>query len=242
LRELSTQLLTIQEEERKRIARELHDSIGQSLSAIKFGIDSLIAVSNQADIQIVQKPLTNLLPVIRTAMDETRRICLDLRPSMLDDLGITATLNWFFKQYQSIYPKIYLEYLLEMDEMEIPEHLKIILFRITQEALNNIAKYGEAELVNVSLSIQDGFIRWSVEDNGIGFDLEALTKYNGRGKGMGILGMRERVELSGGSFTIDSLVGEGTNLSAKWPVAIGTLVEDAKVISGEPETAPRARQ
>jgi signal transduction histidine kinase len=216
LRYLSSRLLTAQEEERKRIARELHDSIGSSLSAVKFGLESALSQVEQS--VVASQPLNALVSVTQTAMDEVRRIMTDLRPSILDDLGIVVTIGWLSRQHQSIYPAMRIEQEICIAEAEVPEQLKIVVFRVIQEALNNIAKHSTAKLVNLSLSRVACTIFLKIEDNGIGFDPEAVLSMENSKKGLGLTSMKERVELSGGVFHIESAAGQGTSISAAWPL------------------------
>ncbi|MCE5241808.1 MAG: PAS domain-containing sensor histidine kinase [Desulfobacteraceae bacterium] len=213
LRHLSARLLVAQEEERKRISREMHDSIGASLSAIKFGLESTAAGMACEGVG----PFDRLIEMTKHAIEESRRIMTDLRPSMLDDLGLGATLNWFCRQYQTIYSGIAVDKQVGVGEEEIPEPLKIVIFRIVQEALNNAAKYSKAQRVKIILQSDDSGIVLSIEDNGAGFDPEEAHRKIGNRGGMGLSGMRERAELSGGSFSIRSAPGAGTAIHASWP-------------------------
>jgi signal transduction histidine kinase len=211
LRALSSQLLTIQENERKRIARELHDGLGQVLTAIKFKVEN--ALQQEAEDQNIskEKSLETVIPMIRESIEEVRRIQMDLRPSTLDDLGILATIGWLTREFQKVYSHIQIEKQLDLQEAEVPDPLKITLYRITQEALNNIAKHSKADRVRLSLKKKEDGIELVVEDYGLGFDINNFKK------GFGIASMRERTELSGGSFTIESTQEAGTTIRASWP-------------------------
>jgi signal transduction histidine kinase len=149
LRHLSTQLIAAQENERKRIAGELHDSVGQCLSAIKFSVESSLLQMEQG----VVKPesLSAVVPLVQRAMEEVRRIMADLRPSILDDLGILATIGWFCREYNKIYPEIQVKRNITIAEEDVPDGLKIVVFRLIQEALNNVAKHSNARGVAVFL-------------------------------------------------------------------------------------------
>ncbi|MDR3567514.1 MAG: PAS domain S-box protein [Syntrophobacteraceae bacterium] len=212
LRFLSSQLLSAHEEERKRIARDLHDSVGSSLTAIKMGIENTRAELKQSGSS--PRMLDSLIEWTQLTIDEIRRLMSDLRPPVLDDMGVVAALDWFLRQYRTIYPRIHVEARITIDERDIPEPLRIVIFRITQEALHNIARHSGAEYVEISLVKQEGAIRFSIEDNGEGFDLAAVRDR----RGVGLGSMKERAELSGGSFSIRSDPGTGTILSAEWPL------------------------
>jgi signal transduction histidine kinase len=143
---------------------------------------------------------------------------MDLRPSMLDDLGLLPTLSWFCRRFQAIYSAIRIEQETDIREEEVPDALKIVIYRITQEAMNNIAKHSKADLVRLCLRRIDGATEVVVEDNGQGFDLKKVMSLKSQWQGLGLTSMRERVEFSGGSFAIESTAGEGTVIRASWPL------------------------
>ena len=216
LRYLSSQLLTAQEKERERIARELHDGIGQSLSAVKFSVENSLKQINKETAGPPAKRLEAVIPMIQDSIEEVRKIAMDLRPSVLDDLGILATISWFCREFQTIHSGINIEQQLEIQEDEVPDPLKTSIYRVLQEALNNVAKHSKANLVNISLKSIDGTIELVIGDNGMGFDLEEALSVKSSRKGLGLSSMKERSELSGGSFTIKSVRGAGTVLRAIW--------------------------
>ena len=217
LRSLSSRLLEAQEEERKRIAGELHDSIGQCLAAIKFNVENVLKEARESLNGRIVDSLQQIIPLVQNSMEEVRRIYTGLRPSMLDDLGIIATIGWFCREFQKTYESIRIELQMGIEEGEIPEPLKIVIFRIVQEALNNIAKHSGAELVNVCLERRDGLIELAIEDNGKGFDVDSARVKDSHEKGFGIAGMKERTEFAGGTFSIESVAGKGTTIHATWP-------------------------
>jgi len=143
---------------------------------------------------------------------------MDLRPSTLDDLGVVATLGWFCREYQKIYSRIRIDKEIAVEENEVSTPLKVVLYRLTQEAMNNIAKHSKADLVRLSLRKQKNKIEWTVEDNGTGFDLEKILSSEGSKRGLGLSSMRERIQLSGGTFVIESTQGKGTTIRATWPL------------------------
>lgn len=218
LRTLSTKLLATQENERKKIAREVHDSLGSSLSAIKFKVEDVLQRIRLTPSVTISEPLEALVPIIQDTISEARRIQSDLRPPLLDDLGIIATFSWFCRRYQTIYSDIRVDQAITVREEEVPEPLKIVMFRITQEAMNNIGKYAGADRVQLDLRKNDRFIELTIRDNGKGFDPENLLSRESLKKGMGLSSMKERAELSGGSWAIDSQIGKGTVIKAVWPI------------------------
>jgi PAS domain S-box-containing protein len=216
LRHLSTRLLEVQENERKRISRELHDSIGQSLTAIKFSLEEVLGNVPSGMKQAGVEALEALLPVVQQASEEVRRIHTDLRPSLLDDLGIVTTISWFCREFEILYSVLRIEKELGIEERDVPEALKIVIFRILQEALNNVGKHAKADLVRVFLMRTDGRLELTVEDNGQGFDVEHLYAVKSADRGFGLTNMKERTELSGGTFSIESTPGRGTTVRASW--------------------------
>jgi PAS domain S-box-containing protein len=218
LRALSSQLLTVQESERKRIAMELHDGIGQMLTAIKFKVENLLQEKGKGKARAKDKSLEAIIPIVRESVEEVRRIQMDLRPSTLDDLGILATLGWFCREYQRIYSHIRIEKEIGLQEGEVSPTLKTVIYRLTQEALNNIAKHSKADLIHLSLRKKEDRIEWVVKDNGAGFDLEEILSSERAKRGLGLNSMRERTELSGGTFVIETTPGAGTVIRASWPI------------------------
>jgi signal transduction histidine kinase len=216
LRAISAHRLTTQEQERKRIASEIHDSIGATLSAVKFKLDSTIQQLEQG-IETGES-LKGLLPAVQRAIDESRRIQANLRPSMLDDLGILPTIDWYCREFQNMHSHIRIEKRIDMSEDKVPDSLKTVIYRISQEALNNIAKHSKANLGTLSLQRVGDSIELAVQDNGQGFDVKETLAKGGSKRGLGLVSMRERAELSGGSFNIESIRGKGTTIRVSWPI------------------------
>lgn len=215
LRFLSSQLLKAQEEERKRIARELQDTIAQDLAAIKVFLNDTFKQADKGPSSSgVSLECINLM--VGTSIKELRRIMTDLRPRMIDELGILAAINSHCREFQEIYNTIVLEKQVAIKENEIPSPLKIVIYRILQEALNNIAKHSMANLAQLAISKNDGKIEMVVRDNGLGFDIKNALSPGNTNRGLGIIGMKERAELSKGAFFIDSRKGSGTRVSVSW--------------------------
>jgi len=217
LRLLSSQLLTAQETERGRIARELHDGIGQSLSAIKFRVEDALGQLAKGSTESSVSTLGNLIPVIQGTVEEVRRITMDLRPSTLDDLGILATIAWLCREFQATYAAVEIKREISAEESDVPNPLKIVLYRVLQEALNNVAKHSGANMVTISLAKKNNTIQLAIEDNGCGFDVEEARSVESSERGFGLGSMKERTELSGGTFVINSAKGKGTFVLASWP-------------------------
>lgn len=211
---MKNQLLLMQESERKRIATDLHDSLGQSLVIIKHSLAKAMHLLDDGEIEKVSESLQQLDLKIHDALEEVRRVSLGLRPPMLDDLGILATLSWYCRELEAACPGIRVEKDIHLQESDIPDILKITLFRIIQEATSNIIKHAHADLISISLNKTGDALYLVIEDNGDGFDPVSVIN-----NGLGLLGMRERADVSGGVYTMDSREGEGTRIGISWRLA-----------------------
>ncbi len=169
------------------------------------------------------KSLETIVPVIQESIAECRRIQQDLRPSILDDLGLLPGLTSFCRRFETIYSHIHTEQTIRIEEDEIPSALKIVTYRIVQEAMNNIAKHSKANLVHLSLRKIDKKMEVTIQDNGKGFNLERLLSQESTKKGLGLSSMRQRTELSGGSFGIESIEGKGTTIRASWAIGLTNI-------------------
>lgn len=216
LRRLSAQLLAVQESERQRIAADLHDGIGQSLVLIKMALEDATGLLAKSAFSEAAISLQQLTLQVQEASGELRRVAMNLRPAMLDDLGILATLSWFFREFDSKQHGIKIEKHLLVQESDIPSALKVTIFRILQEAVCNIVKHAQASLIRVSLAQTGGVLRFTIEDNGQGFDLAERDNYCLLTQGHGLVSMKERTSFSGGVYQIESVVGQGTRISATW--------------------------
>jgi signal transduction histidine kinase len=143
---------------------------------------------------------------------------MNLRPSILDDLGILATIKWFCRQFESTYSHIRISQSIKIEEHEVPGSLRTVIFRVLQEGLNNVAKHSKAKMVMLLLRKTGQGVQLVIRDNGQGFDVSKAQFSNGTTHGLGLNSMRERTELSGGSFEIESTQGKGTTIRASWPL------------------------
>ncbi|HLI86791.1 MAG TPA: sensor histidine kinase [Bryobacteraceae bacterium] len=208
LRDLSAKLVTTQESERKNLSRELHDAVGQSLSAVQFELHDLAVVLGEG-----QSPLRARVNRIRELVESSlamiRNMARLLRPTMLDDLGLAPALEGLAREIsRSTGVRISVE-AANLSE-EIPDEHKICLFRIAQEALNNVCRHANADSVEIALETSEGQVRMSVQDDGRGFR-------PGNTKGLGLIGMHERVESLGGTLGILSGPGQGTRIEVALP-------------------------
>jgi len=200
LRQLSKRLLSIQEQERVRIAREVHDELGQALTAMKIELRQLGQRRRE-----LQEPLGAIAHRIDGIVDLVRRIAADLRPSILDDLGITAALEQQLRRLRESTGIV--TTLTVSGEPEIDMLTGVTLYRITQEALANVVRHAEATAVEVSLAMNGGTAVLIIKDNGCGMPQPAHPQ------SLGLLGIRERAELLGGSVAISSRPGDGTTIT-----------------------------
>lgn len=214
LEALAHELLSAQESERARIAADLHDDIGQQLAAIKFGLDDALQGLAGRLTDVESQLLTAVAARVAEAIEETRRISRDLRPPMLDDLGITYAIDWFCNELRSVYRTIVLRADIRALEEPTSYGSKITVFRILQEACNNACKYSGASELSVRFETDAEGMRLEVADNGAGFDLQQVQQ---GGRGFGLRSMRERALLSGGRLRILSRPGAGTRILAEWP-------------------------
>jgi signal transduction histidine kinase len=216
LRRLSWRLLSAHEEERKRIAAELHDSVGSSLGAVKFSLESTLSDQNlTVDTRQTMEAVVDM--VVHT-IEDVRRIMSNLRPPLLERVGLISTLERFERQYEAVYGGIIIRKRIALNEEDIPEPLKIVIFRIVQEAFHNTAKYSRATRADLELTKKNGRLILRIEDNGIGFDVPALFGGENPALGLGLTSMRERVVFSGGQFAIASNIGGGTRIDIEWPI------------------------
>lgn len=221
LKQLSVKLVDAQEDERKRVARELHDSIAGKLSAIKYGVEKKLG-EMKGHTPSGGITLEDVLGQIKETIEETRRISRNLWPSQLEDLGLIASVDGLIRQFSNRYPDVKMSKEIKVEEARIPKRLKIVIYRLLQEALNNAGKYSGADRVSVSLIRRNNNLEFWVKDNGCGFDPEGgvFTRGNSA-EGMGLDSMRERTEIAEGEFSVWSKTGEGTAIFATWRLDTG---------------------
>jgi PAS domain S-box-containing protein len=209
LQQLSSQLLQAQEKERKRVAVELHDSLLSELAAMKFIFEAKLMLLKKGELADTNE-FDKVTDIMQKVMKDARGIMNNLRPSILDEMGLIPTIGWLTQEYQKAYGHIQIHKQVEVLEKDIPEVLKVVIFRVLQEALNNFARHGRGNLVELSLLKSGDALELRIQDNGQGFDVGKVQK------GVGLESMRERVELSGGSFDVESTAGRGTTIRASW--------------------------
>lgn len=214
MQELSAHLITIREEERKRIGRELHDELGQQLTAMKMDLSWMNKKIPEDMVQIRNK-MTNVLELLEGSNASVRRILSELRPSILDQYGLLEALNWYAVQFNST-TGIAIKITCTQTEIKVAEDIATTLFRIFQESLTNIARYAKATDVAANIEYSENEIRMNIVDNGIGFDPQ--NEQPKTRKAFGILGMKERVRAVKGKFTLSSKKGNGTSIKVSIPI------------------------
>lgn len=213
--ELFRRVVAAQEAERQRIARDLHDETGQALTAIGMGLRGLsgrISTRNKDGI----KTLYQLETLTADSLKELERLISDLRPSHLDDLGLAAALRWYAGSVQE-HASLSIRVDIMGDEKDLDDAVKITIFRIIQESLNNVIKHAQASHVNIRLCFEERNVRIEVWDNGIGFNLDQSPQKNTSRPSLGLAGMEERAALLGGHVSIQSRPGYGTQVEALIP-------------------------
>ena len=210
LADLFRGLINVQEEERHRIARELHDETGQALTAILLRLKTL---QDETDLETIQDRLNGLRFLTAQTLEEVRRISMDLRPTALDDLGLIPAIHWYI---QNCCERSGLDISFISEKMNaahrLPPEMEIVLYRAVQESITNVIRHAQATQVLVTLEEGIRSIWLTVADNGVGLPA------NPNEKGLGLAGLRERAFLAGGHFQIDSQDGEGTRLLIQLPL------------------------
>ncbi len=215
LRRLAARQEECIEEERKRIAREIHDELGQNLTAMKIGLSILsgkFAAAPDAQ-QEIRTRITDLTSNLEHMLKSVQRICQELRPAQLDDLGLHAAIAWRMREFEKS-TGVRTVFNMEPTDMNLPPELTTTVYRLVQEALTNVARHAGASLVNVDLTMKDTWLSARVQDNGRGFDAAALRETTS----FGILGMQERMRNVGGTLVIESAPHKGTTVLASFPL------------------------
>ncbi len=216
LRMMSRRTLEALEADKQAVAKELHDSIGASLAAIKFSLeDRLCSMKSvpREDTVSLEKIVSYLMYTIK----ETKRISADLRPTTLDDLGLMATIDWFCREFCTFYKQIRVTQEVTIDESDLSDAMKIVIYRILQESLNNSAKHASPSHIHFSMSRRNNGVRMIIKDDGCGFEPHSRLFTTDPLSGHGIQGMRERAEICGGRFEIESSQGQGTKITLDLP-------------------------
>jgi PAS domain S-box-containing protein len=216
LRLLSARLLEAQETERRNVAFELHDSIGGSLLGIKMAVEQKIDDLQEDRPASDATTLEEILVLVRKCMREVNEIQQNLRPSVLDHLGLAPALRSLCRDFENMQRDTRITLELGIEGMEVPKDVKIVIYRISQEALTNVAKHSGAKKVTLSLTCHQGAIQLMIKDDGCGFDTQEALRPERIRRGIGLASMQERCRLSKGTFSFDSQEGEGTTIRCTW--------------------------
>lgn len=221
---LSEQLIQAQEGERRRIALELHDSVGQSLSAIKYTLERAIVMVQRGNLGSPESVLTAAVQRIHEMADAIRAISMNLRPQILDDLGAASATSWFCRNFEEIYPRLAVRADITAKDSEIPQRISTHLYRCVQELLNNVAKHAEAETVLIVLKCEGLVLRLEVRDDGTGMPERLIGP--AALHGFGLRNLRERAEMTGGQFTLSPVSSGGTSAKIVWILSQDDAGED----------------
>jgi signal transduction histidine kinase len=221
-RSISRGVLRMQEAERGRISRELHDGVGQSLTALKVQLE-LMERSAEASASAFAERLAELRELADQTLQEVREISHLLRPQMLDELGLVPTLRWLARTFQKR-TGIVVTLTCEGVDDDVPPEVETVLFRIAQESLTNVARHAGSPNAEVVLRRAAERLVLTVQDHGAGFDVEAAQELSERDddRGFGLRGMRDRVQLFRGRLSVTSLRGQGTTIEADVPLDVET--------------------
>jgi signal transduction histidine kinase len=214
---LSQQLIQAQEKERRRIAQELHDSVGQSLSAIKYSLERATELQRQARNEDAGRLLVRTVGRVRETIADIRAIAMNLRPSILDDLGVASALGWLCREFAETYAQFDVQTEIEAADLEIPDRLATTIFRCAQELLNNVAKHSKARHVSIGLLRLPNNVTLTVSDDGVGMPQPDSSGSFGRGHG--IRNLRERAQMTGGRMVVGTDSRGGTRAQLDWPLA-----------------------
>ena len=207
---LSHRLLDVQEAERRHLARELHDEVGQLLTGLKLTLE----ISQQASLEVARRRVASAVVTLQTLIGAVRELSLQLRPAMLDDLGLMPTLRWLVGRYGGTHQ-------IQLDQNgadgRFAPDLEVTAYRIVQEALTNAARHAQANDVRVAVHASDSALTISVSDDGVGFDPGKIA-----GPSAGLLGIKERARLMHGSFELISAPGRGTRIGVVLPLRVAS--------------------
>ncbi len=233
---LSRQLITAQETERRHLARELHDEIGQVLTAVHISLQQVRGVCDSA----AWPRLDESAGIVKGAIQQVRDLSLNLRPAILDDFGLEAALRWYLET-QRQQTGCAIDFQAQSTGAALPPELTSACFRIVQEAVTNVQRHARAQHVWVKLEQTDDYVRLVVRDDGVGFDAEAVRRRAAAGRSFGVLGMQERAELLGGQFELRSAPGQGCEAQVRLPIA-KTEGEDEEMVRHQAEPIARSER
>ncbi|WP_245623794.1 sensor histidine kinase [Paraburkholderia nodosa] len=211
-----TYLMMGQQKERQRLAAELHDGLGQALTLVKLMTEDALMRIRRGQVDDAVQLLDATVFRVRETIGDVRQICGELRPLMLDKLGLPAALGSLCRRIEHGTEAISVLFDCDVADKDVPEHLKADMFRVAQEALNNAVKHAEATEISLSLRSDAGGLLLTIQDNGIGYENHPFATEDAYSTGLGLIGMQHRVEMHGGAFSIESSAATGTRVCATW--------------------------
>jgi len=232
---LSEQLIRAQEGERKRIAVELHDSVGQSLSAVKYTLERGVEMLRQPQLGDPAAALQLAVQRIQETAESIRSISTHLRPRILDDLGAASAAHWFCRHFAETYPSLQVVVEVSVKDGQVPDRLATVVYRSLQELLNNVAKHAKARRVLIKLTRAARNLTLQVQDDGVG--LEAASAESRR-RGSGLRNLRERAQMTGGTFSVTGARSRGTLAQMSWSLAGGERRSAALRAQARPSSRP----
>lgn len=217
LHQVSLRLVNAQEEERRRISRELHDELGQALTALKINLDVARRVLSAGQSSKLRHSVQEASTLAIKTLEAARDLSLELHPAMLDDLGLISALRWEIDRYEQR-TGLTVHFKADLGDLTLRPEVEITIYRIITEALTNTARHAQASEVRVTLHLEDQELVISVEDNGLGFDAKAWFNEPGERESLGLVSMRERANLLDGRLEIISQPGQGTKIETRMPI------------------------
>jgi signal transduction histidine kinase len=212
---LSAQLMNAEENERKRIASDLHEGVAQTLAAAKVYLEQVNQLHSSGDSHIDLQTLKNSIHILQDAIQEVRSLAMDLRPTTLDEFGLIKTIDWLCNEFNSLYTNIRLKADINVEENDVPAPLKTIIYRVIKEGLTSVGNQGLADNVSLTVSRYDHTLALLMEDNAVAYHPDSERKSSHQNVALSTI--RERIVLTGGSFKIESNRQGGTVMTAEWP-------------------------
>jgi PAS domain S-box-containing protein len=219
LRYLSSRLLTAQETERKRISRELHDELGQSLTVMKLRLNFIEKNLLKHQTELKQECEYGI-QYIDQVIENIRRLSRDLSPTILEDFGLSAALRWLINNFAKSYMMKVILNMIDVDSL-LPRDSHVVIYRTVQEALTNIGKHARSKNVSITIHEEAGMVLFSIEDDGVGFDERVAASRSPEEKGLGLVTMKGRVQMVGGVLSIWTEEGKGTRITLSIPTQRG---------------------
>lgn len=224
---LGLKIILAQEEERKRIAREIHDGVAQSLANVVLRAEIAERMIGKQEYDVVKEEISDLKSQVRSGLEEIRKIMFNLRPMALDDLGLIPTLRKYTQDFEEK-TKIRTRFDMIGNEKRLPSALEVAVYRLVQEAFSNVMKHAKATFMSLEVSFQKHMMKVTVKDNGVGF-LAHEERMKTDGTGYGLIGMRERVDLLEGRLEIHSELNTGTIITMLIPISMDNEKEKIHV-------------